>query len=66
MTTKEWIIQEINKLPESRLQEVYQYLKQLSSESKASQSFSFEKAREATKDFKGSLSDAIIEERRNE
>ena len=66
MATKEQLIKEIDKLPDYQLEELYQYLKQLAAREKSTKTFSFKEARKATKHIKGSLSDAIIEERRSE
>lgn len=63
MTTKEQIIKEIDKLPDYQLEKVYRYLKQLVARRKSTKTFSFKEVREATKQFKESLSDTIIEER---
>lgn len=72
MTVKQKVLKEINTLPEDILREVYRYLNSLKSKKKSKKSgidlkiFSFFQSMEATKGIKGSLSDAVIEERRSE
>ena len=66
MNTKELVKKAINNLNDDELKAVYQYIKQFSEQGKSSKNFSFEKAQEATKNFKGALSDSLIEERRSE
>ncbi len=66
MDTKELVKKAIDNLNDDELKAVYQYIKQFSEQSKSSKNFSFQKAQEASKHFKGSLSDSLIEERRSE
>jgi hypothetical protein len=71
MTVKQKIIKEINTLPEDILPEVYRYLNTLKKKKTKTKgidlnTFSFFQSMEALKGMKGSLSDAVIEERRSE
>jgi hypothetical protein len=71
MTVKQKIIKEINTLPEDILPEVYRYLNTLKTKKTKAKgidlnTFSFFQSMEATKGIKGSISDAVIEERRSE
>ncbi len=71
MTVKQKVLKEINILPEDILREVYRYLNTLKLKKTKSKgvdlnTFSFFQSMEATKGIKGSLSDAVIEERRSE
>jgi hypothetical protein len=71
MTVKQKILKEIDTLPEEALKEIYTYLNTIK-KSKAKKKgiglndFSFFQSMEATKGIKGSVSDAVIEERRSE
>jgi hypothetical protein len=67
MITKEEIKQKIDQLSESELEKIYEYLSDLLDRKKEGikiETFSFHKAQEATKSYKGSLSDTVIAERR--
>ena len=71
MTVKQKILKEIDALPEDILPKVYSYLntlKQKKTKTKGIElnEFSFFQSMEATKGIKGSISDAVIEERRSE
>jgi hypothetical protein len=71
MTVKQKILKEINALPDDILREVYGYLNTLKSRKTKNKgvdlkTFSFFQSMEATKGIKGSLSDAVAEERRSE
>ena len=71
MTVKQKILKEIDTLPDDKLREVYGYLSNLRKRKKKGKGidlneFSFFKSMEATKGIKGSVSDALIEERRSE
>jgi hypothetical protein len=71
MTIKQKIFKELNSMPESILREVYGYLSEIKSRKTKSKgidlkNYSFFQSMEATKGIKGSISDAVIEERRSE
>lgn len=71
MTVKQKILKEINTMPEDILPEVYRYLNTLKKKKTKTKGidvnkFSFFQSMEATKGIKGSISDAVIEERRSE
>lgn len=71
MTVKQKILKEIDSLPEDTLREVYKYLTTLKTKKTKRKGidlnkFSFFQSMEALKGMKGSLSDAVIEERRSE
>jgi hypothetical protein len=71
MTVKQKILKEIDALPEDVLGDVYRYLNTLKKRKTKKKGidlneFSFFQSMEALKGMKGSLSDAVIEERRSE
>lgn len=66
MSSQDKIKKELEKLPDEYLKELHEFVRNLLKKrsKKLDRSFSFKKAREATKRFKGSLSDTLIKERR--
>lgn len=71
MTVRQKILKEISTLPDDMLREVYGYLNNLKKRKPKKKGidlneFSFFQSMEATKGIKGSVSDAVIEERRSE
>lgn len=71
MTVRQKILKEISTLPDDMLREVYGYLNNLKKRKSNGKGidlneFSFFQSMEAMKGMKGSLSDAVIEERRSE
>lgn len=65
MISRKKIKKEIDALSEDKLKEIQKLLDKLSGRDKKAQ-FSFNEARNASKKFKGSLSDTLIAERRGE
>ena len=65
MISRKKINREIDALSEDKLKEIQKLLDKLSGRDKKAQ-FSFNEARNASKNFKGSLSDTLIAERRGE